>query len=106
VGYILLVFGHGRGADDSNLTARQGGLEHVGCIRTGSQSRSCAYACMCFVDEQHQVIALLNLAYDALNPFFEHSPQHSTCDDAGHLELNNMGIAQTLRQDLRLELDL
>src|ERR1051325_9163700 len=61
---------------------------------------------MRFVDEQDQVIALLDLVYDPLYALLKHPAQHRPGDDAGHLKLNYVGIAQALRDAFRLHLDL
>ena len=102
-GDVLLVLGHRRRADDANLAARERRLEHIGRVGTGSQSRSCADDRVRFVDEEDQIVALFDFVDYALNALFEHAAQHRAGDDARHLKLNDVRVAQALRHAVRLQ---
>jgi hypothetical protein len=82
---VLLVLGQRGRANDSNLSAGESGFEHVRRIGRGPEGRAGADDGVRLVDEEDQVLALLNLVDDPLDPLLEHSTQHRSGDEAGHL---------------------
>jgi hypothetical protein len=57
------------------------------------------------VDEQHQVGPLLHLADDVVETVLEHAAQHGAGDDAVHLQVDDLAVAQPRGNRVRFELD-
>ena len=94
-----------RRADDAKLAARERRLEHVRGVRGRAQRRAGADDRVRLVDEENDVVLFLYLIDDALDALLEHAAQHRARDEAAHLKLDDMRIAQPCRDLFRLELD-
>ena len=72
-------------ADELDLAAGQGGLQDVGGIH-GSLRSAGSDDRMELVDEEKNLLALLRLLDDTLDPLLKLSPVFASCHHTGHIE--------------------
>ncbi len=60
---------------------------------------------MRFVDKEDDVVFLFDLIDDALDAFLKHAAEHRSGDEAAHLKLHDMCVAQAGRYFFRLQFD-
>src|SRR4029079_12734922 len=85
---MLSVFIESRGADALDLTARQGGLEHVGCI-DGSFCCPCSHQCMEFIDEDDDVTCLDDFLHHDFQPFLKLAAVFCSCNQGTQIQCEN-----------------
>src|SRR5205807_10075036 len=74
-------------------------------VGRGPERRARADNRVRFVDEKNQIVAFFDFVDDAFDSFFKHAAQHGAGDDAAHLQLHHVRVAQTRRNFLWLEFD-
>jgi hypothetical protein len=94
-----------RRGDHPNFTPRQDRLEDGRRIRGRTESGSGTDHRMGLIDEEHEIRMLFDLADHALYPVLEHAPQHRAGDHRIHLQIDDLALAESHRNGVRLEFD-